>query len=155
MDDFMSENEATAGLSPLVASALSGVTFGLITGLLSFCCCVLGINGVLTVIGTKRLAGDLPAYGTTLVGVFISGIVSGSLSWVVQITSALYVRKQKSSMPISETEQQLVDTILSRTLDNWTATYLQATFASTLFALIGGSIVWLWLWNSSRPPTTK
>ena len=60
-----------------------------------------------------------------------------------------------TSMPISETEQQLVDTILSRTLDNWTATYLQATFAATLFAFIGGSIVWLWLWNSSRPPTTK
>ena len=43
-------------------------------------------------------------------------------------------------MPISETEQQLVDTILSGTLDNWTATYLQATFAATLFAFIGGSV---------------
>ena len=151
----MSENEATEGLSPLVASTLSGVTFGLITGLLSFCCCVLGINGVLTVIGSKRLAGALPAYGKSLIGILICGILSGSLSWVIQITSALYVRKQKSSMPISETEQQLVDTILSRTLDNWTATYFQATFAATLFAFIGGSIVWLWLWNSARPPTEK
>ena len=149
----MSEKEASTALSPLVASILSGVTFGLITGLLSFCCCILGINGVLTVIGAKRLAGILPAYGKSVVGVFISGIVSGSLSSVIQITSALYVRKQKSSMPISDTEQQLVDTILSGTLDNWTATYLQATFAATLFAFIGGSIAWVWLWNSARANT--
>ena len=151
----MSEKEASEALSPLVASTLSGVTFGLITGLLSFCCCIIGINGVLTVIGTKRLAGALPVYRKSLVGVLISGIVSGSLSCVIQITSALYLRKQKSSMPISETEQQLVDTILSGTLDNWTATYLQATFAATLFAFIGGSVAWIWLWNSARADTEK
>ena len=56
----MSEKEASEALSPLVASTLSGVTFGLITGLLSFCCCIIGINGVLTVIGTKRLAEHCP-----------------------------------------------------------------------------------------------